>query len=197
MDFEIYYLPTAWVDYGCEFFWELERSNLTSHQKDEVKLRRLKYLKAAARAVLKHSPPDLDSLRKLKVLSFTICLLQLRPRFSDLTSDIIPVLNISELESYWKRLLVVYWASACGGEIPSDFGSRSCTLLMQVVSFHFGVHPPQPATKQCCSWGGYLYDGYCEEETSESNVVAYAELNSSLSVVVVSVWYLVFAVWAY
>ena len=79
MDFEIYYLPTAQVDYGYEFNLELERSKLTSHQKEEVKLRCLKFLKTAARAVLKRLPPALDSLLKLKVLSPTICLSQLRP----------------------------------------------------------------------------------------------------------------------
>ena len=78
MDFEIYYLPTAQVDYGYEFNLELERSKLTSHQKEEVKLRCLKFLKTAARAVLKRLPQALDSLLKLKVLSPTICLLQLR-----------------------------------------------------------------------------------------------------------------------
>ena len=39
----------------------------------------LKFLTAAARAVLKRLPPALDSPLKLKVLSPTICLLQLLP----------------------------------------------------------------------------------------------------------------------
>ena len=118
---------------------ELERSNLTSHQKEEVKLHCLKFLKEAARAVLKRLPPALDSLLKLKVLFPTICLLQLRLRFSDLSLDVIPVLNIIELESQWRTLLTVDWASSYGGEIPSD----SCEIWVKVLHHldPFGVLP--------------------------------------------------------
>ena len=129
MDFETYYLPTAQVHCGYEFLLKLERSNLTSHQKEEVKLRCLKFLKEAAKAVLKRLPPAPDFLLKLKVLFPIICLLQLCLRFSDLPLYVIPVLNISELYSQWRRLLVVDWASACGGEIPSD----SCEFWVKVL----------------------------------------------------------------
>ena len=39
------------------------------------------------------------------------------------------MLNNSELESQWGRLLVVDWASACGEEIPSD----SCEYWVKVL----------------------------------------------------------------
>ena len=39
------------------------------------------------------------------------------------------MLNISELESQQRRLLAVDWASACGGEIPSD----SCEFWVKVL----------------------------------------------------------------
>jgi hypothetical protein len=114
MDFEINHLPPDQVDYGHEFLIELGKSKLSDTQKSKIKILCFAFLKAVVKAVLKRMPPALDLLLQLKFLSPVICLSQFLPQFGDLPLRIVPITDLSTLESHWRKLLDINWSFVCG-----------------------------------------------------------------------------------
>ena len=109
------------------------------------------------------------------------------------------MLNISELESQWRRLLVVDWASACGGEIPSD----SCEFWVKVL--HHLDSAGVPPCRDLARWALTLLslpisNAIVERSFSMMNIVKNKLRNRMLlpmlnSIVVFRLWLSVCGIW--
>ncbi|XP_068225554.1 uncharacterized protein [Palaemon carinicauda] len=131
------FLPLKNVDFGYEFtslVSSKKQANLISEQElHDVKSRCHKFLLRACKELLSRLPENMETLKKIKNLSPTVCLSHTRPPFSELPLELADRFEIADIEGQWRTLLNLDWNNICDGDIPTS-GNQFWTKAIGVTN---------------------------------------------------------------
>lgn len=129
------FLPLEKVDFGYEFSTLLANKRKANMITEDVLLniqsRCHKFLIRACKELLARIPENVETLKKVKNLSPTICLSHTRPPFSELPLELADQSKITEIESQWRQALTMDWDHIFDGNIPtigSLFWTKAITI---------------------------------------------------------------------